>query len=73
MCVVQGGPCRLTALDDSCAGFAAALRRVDACGPRGVVTAHVFCARSKQDNARDIVANSRTNNLPPGFIHMLRG
>ncbi|KOB78692.1 Ral GTPase-activating protein subunit beta [Operophtera brumata] len=39
----------------------------------GVVTAHVFCARSKQDSAHDIVANSRSDALPAGFIHMLRG
>ncbi|XP_063383145.1 ral GTPase-activating protein subunit beta [Cydia fagiglandana] len=65
------GP-RLVALDDSAPGFAAALRRVDSCGARSVLTAHVLLARAGQRAARDIVANSRRP-PPAAFARMLRG
>lgn len=72
--MVQGGPPRLVALDDALPGFASALRRVDACGSRTAVTAHVFCARAGQTSAADVVANAHScGSVPPGFIRMLRG
>ncbi|CAH0687643.1 unnamed protein product [Spodoptera exigua] len=71
---VQGSPSRLVALDDTAPGFAAALRRLDACGARACVTVHVFCARAGQRSAAQIVANARSRaTVPPAFIRMLQG
>lgn len=71
---IQGSPGRLVALDDTAPGFAAALRRVDACGARACVTVHVFCARAGQRTAAQIVANARSRaTVPPAFIRMLQG
>ncbi|XP_047028980.1 ral GTPase-activating protein subunit beta isoform X1 [Helicoverpa zea] len=70
----KGSPPRLVALDSSAPGFAAALRRVDACGARARVTVHVFCARAGQLHAKDIVNNARSlSTVPPAFVRMLRG
>ncbi|CAH0399484.1 unnamed protein product [Chilo suppressalis] len=70
----KGGPPRLVALNDSLAGFEVGLRRIDACGWRAPLTVHVFCARSGQSAAADILANARSSaRVPPGFIRMLRG
>ncbi|XP_049872205.1 ral GTPase-activating protein subunit beta isoform X2 [Pectinophora gossypiella] len=70
----KGGPPRLVALDDSLPGFSSALRRIDACGSRCAVTAHVFCVRAGQTTAAEIVANAGScDTVPPGFIRMLRG
>lgn len=70
----KGSPGRLVALDDTAPGFAAALRRVDACGARACVTVHVFCARAGQRTAAQIVANARSRaTVPPAFIRMLQG
>lgn len=64
----------MIALDDSLPGFGAALRRIDACGARSAVTAHVFCARAGQTAAAEIVANANSpHTVPAGFIRMLRG
>ncbi|KAJ2938433.1 hypothetical protein O0L34_g12874 [Tuta absoluta] len=63
----------LIALDASLAGFGDALRRIDACGSRGAVTAHVFCVRAGQTAAAEIVANAASQSAPQGFIRMLRG
>ncbi|KAH9638077.1 hypothetical protein HF086_014938 [Spodoptera exigua] len=70
----KGSPSRLVALDDRAPGFAAALRRLDACGARACVTVHVFCARAGQRSAAQIVANARSRaTVPPAFIRMLQG
>ncbi|XP_073960572.1 ral GTPase-activating protein subunit beta [Choristoneura fumiferana] len=68
----KGGAPRLVALESSAAGFSAALRRVDACGARAPLTAHVFLARAGQRAARDILANAHRP-PPPAFARMLRG
>ncbi|XP_060804490.1 ral GTPase-activating protein subunit beta isoform X2 [Amyelois transitella] len=65
---------RLTALDDSAPGFAAALRRIDSCGPKRPLTIHLFCANAGQTNANDILANVKScSTCAPGFIRLLRG
>ncbi|XP_026741412.1 ral GTPase-activating protein subunit beta isoform X2 [Trichoplusia ni] len=70
----KGAAGRLVALESSRAGFAAALRRVDACGARAPTTVHVFCARAGQLRASDIVANAASlSTVPPAFVRMLRG
>ncbi|KAJ0174961.1 hypothetical protein K1T71_009102 [Dendrolimus kikuchii] len=70
----KGGPPRLIALDDALPGFGVALRRIDACGARSAVTAHVFCARAGQTGAAEIVSNANSpQTVPTGFIRMLRG
>lgn len=69
----QSNPIRLVALDSTRAGFARALRRVDACGARAACTVHVFCVRAGRTRAADIVRAGRDQSAPPAFIHMLRG
>ncbi|XP_028026562.1 ral GTPase-activating protein subunit beta isoform X3 [Bombyx mandarina] len=70
----KGGAARLWALRAGGAGWAAAVRRVDACGARAALTVHVFCARAGHTRAADILRNaSCTSGLPAGFLAMLRG
>lgn len=67
-------PSRLVSLDSSAEGFEDALRRIDACGARVAVTAHVFYVRSGQVTAADVVRNANDiNTLPSAFIRMLKG